>query len=323
MHEVKQPRILPYLGRFTLLHLIAYVLVGLAFIKFQGALPESGRIALDLYEPFRPIELMNIIGQILRGLAFALVLYPFYNVLFKNQRGRLILFGAMWGIALFGSVEPQPGSIEGIIYTTISFTEHLSVLVAVAVQMLLFAWLFFKWELVSQRRKVLSENEAPDSPVYAPEKIRGYVLRFLLVHLITYWVIGSIFYQVAGYADALEEMGIFEMWRPLENIHAVLIVFFGQLFRGTILALLLAPFFGSYVHKKNGWSLLFLLIFGLTTLGSPLFLTEFITFEGSFTVFLNDLIIGIPEIVTQMLVFSFIFFQWQKKRTRENEKATA
>ena len=83
-----------------------------------------------------------------------------------------------------------------------------------------------------------------------------------------------------------------------------------------MLALLLAPFFGSYVYKKSGWLLLFLLIFGLTTLGSPLFLSEFILFEGSFAEFLNDLIIGIPEIVTQMLVFSLLFFFWQRKSAR-------
>ena len=58
----------------------------------------------------------------------------------------------MWGVALFGSVEPQPGSIEGIIYTTISFTEHLYVLIAVALQMLLFVWLLFKWETLSRKR---------------------------------------------------------------------------------------------------------------------------------------------------------------------------
>jgi hypothetical protein len=320
MKAIQQPQILPYLGRFTMLHLLTYILIGFLFNIFQNTLLESGRIALDYYEPFRPIGIMTMIGQILRGLTFALVFYPFYNVLFENRRGRLILFGAMWGVALFGSVEPQPGSIEGIIYTTISFTEHLSVLIAVALQMLLFVWLFFKWELASQKSTFSDENKILNRPVSSPKKMRGYVIRFLVIHLITYWVVGSIFYQVAGYADALEEMEIFELWRPLENIQAVLLVFFGQIFRGTMLALLLAPFFGSYVYKKSGWLLLFLLIFGLTTLGSPLFLSEFILFEGSFAEFLNDLIIGIPEIVTQMLVFSLLFFFWQRKSVRKNER---
>jgi hypothetical protein len=342
MKQVNRPQILPYLGRFTLLHLIAYILIGFLFLLFQDLLPESRRVALDLYEPYRPLGLMAVGGQVLRGLAFALVFFPFYHVLFENPRGRLILFGAMWGVALFGSVEPQPGSIEGIIYTTISFTEHLYVLFAVALQMLLFGWLFFKWERLAQKKPSLTDQkspgslestegpasvESPESPegpatlgslAFLPEKIRGYTFRFLIVHLVTYWVIGSLFYQIAGYADALDEMEVFELWRPLENITAVLLVFFGQIFRGPVLALLLAPFYRSYINKKNGWLLLFLLMIGLTALGSPIFLHEFILFEGTFMEFLKDLVIGIPEIVTQMLVFSLVFFWWQRRSVRKN-----
>jgi hypothetical protein len=244
----------------------------------------------------------------------------------------------MWGVALFGSVEPQPGSIEGIIYTTIPFAEHLYALAAIALQMVLFIWLFFKWETLSRKRtgtvplssldkretmegpENLKTKDGPESlksPVYTPENLSGYTIRFMVVHLVTYWVIGSIFYQIAGYADALEEMEVFELWRPLENITAVLLVFFGQIFRGAFLGLLLAPFYGNYINKKNGWLLLFLLMFGLTALGSPLFLHEFILFEGTFMEFLKELVIGIPEIVTQMLVFSLIFFWWQRKTERK------
>ena len=365
MNNFEKPQLLPYLGRFTLLFLSTYYVIGLPFLAFQAALPESGRIALDFYETFRPFSLMAVAGQMLRGLAFALVFYPFYNILFKSSHGRLIMFGAMWGVAIFGSVEPQPGSIEGIIYTTIPFTEHLYALAAIALQMLLFVWLFIKWETLSRKRtgtvphssvgdmkepegpggfKTLQDQEGPGSvgisgnmedkgstgsatksespgsfegPAYLPEKLRGYTTRFLVVHLVTYWVVGSIFYQIAGYADALEEMEVFELWRPLENITAVLLVFFGQIFRGAFLGLLLAPFYGNYINKKNGWLLLFLLMVGLTALGSPLFLHEFILFEGTFMEFLSDLVIGIPEIVTQMLVFSLIFFWWQRKAERK------
>ncbi len=321
MQKTRRPQLLPYLGKFTLLHLLTYTIIGYLFLAFQGSLPECGRIALDLYEPFRSLGLMTIAGQILRGLAFALVFYPFYHTLFENPRGRLILFGAMWGVALFGSVEPQPGSIEGIIYTTISFSEHMYVLIAVAAQMSLFVWLFFKWEALSQKRSGPADPESQkslESPVHPLLKIRGYIVRFGIVHLVSYWIIGSLFYQIAGYAEALQEMEVFELWRDLENIPAVLLVFFGQVFRGPVLALLLAPFYGSYINKKRGWLLLFLLMFGLTALGSPIFMSEFILFEGTLVEDLKDLVIGIPEIVTQMLVFSLIFFWWQRKAARKN-----
>ncbi len=330
MNKIERPQFLTYLGRFTLLFLATYYLIGLPFLAFQSALPESGRMALDFYETFRPFGLMAFAGQLLRALAFALVFYPFYNILFETTRGRLVLFGALWGVALFGSVEPQPGSIEGIIYTTIPFAEHMYALTAIALQMLLFVWIFFKWETLSRKKTgpvprssagdiadISGNPESPESATNIPINLRGYTKRFMIVHLVTYWVIGPLFYQIAGYADALQEMDIFEMWRDLESIPVVLLVFFGQIFRGAFLGLLLAPFYGNYINRKNGWLLLFLLMFGLTALGSPLFLPEFILFEGTFMEFLKGLVIGIPEIVTQMLVFSLIFFWWQRKAERK------
>ncbi|TVR75360.1 MAG: hypothetical protein EA408_00375 [Marinilabiliales bacterium] len=76
----------------------------------------------------------------------------------------------------------------------------------------------------------------------------------------------------------------------------------------------LLPYLGRF-------TLLFLLMFGLTALGSPLFLPEFLLFEGTFNEFLKDLVIGIPVIVTQMLVFSAIFFWWQRKAAKKKRRA--
>jgi hypothetical protein len=67
MKKIERPQLLPYLGRFTLLFLATYYVIGLPFLVFQSALPESGRIALDFYETFRPIDLMAVAGQVLRA----------------------------------------------------------------------------------------------------------------------------------------------------------------------------------------------------------------------------------------------------------------
>lgn len=77
---------------------------------------------------------------VLTGQVLALVLYPFYDTIVRNDRGLPILFGALWGIALLGSVEPMPGSIEGVIYTEIPLLGHLVVLVAGAVEVFVFSW---------------------------------------------------------------------------------------------------------------------------------------------------------------------------------------
>lgn len=311
MKTVKQPNLLSYLGSFTGVYIIVYALIALLFLNFQSLLPESKSLALDLYKPFRLFHVEAIIGQLLRAIAFALVFYPFYDIIFRSKtRARIILFISMWGIALICSVEPQPGSIEGIIYTTISFVEHASVIIATGLQMLIFIFIFTNWELIKNE-----ENDSGSFLKLFPDsyKIKGYTIRFVFIHIITYWVVGSIFYEIAGYQDALESMEVFELWRPLENLSAVLLVFFGQIVRGTLIALLLYPFYQKYIKKKWGWVYLFWLLAGLTILGSPLFLTEFISFEGSFVDFFRSLIIGIPEIFSQIFVFSIAFFFWQKR----------
>lgn len=299
-----------FIARLALLHIAIYIAIAAGFILFQNSLPESNRVALDMYQPFRTLSFLTIVGQLLRGLAFGFVFYPFYHLIFNRKGGRLLLFLSMWTIGLFCSVEPQPGSIEGIIYTVITFAEHASIIIAVGIQMLLFVWLIF-W--VENRFTENNSLEIGESLSLNPNNLKGYIIRFTLVHLFTYWVVGGIFYELSGYNNALETMEIFKLWRPMESLQTVLLVFFGQIFRGSLLALLLYPFYENYIERKSGWALLYLLMIGLTILGSPLFLTEFIDFNGSIAEFIKSLAVGIPEIFSQMLVFSLLFFFWQRK----------
>ena len=103
-----------------------------------------------VYSNFRsldsPIVRVAALIQILRGAFLALVLFPFYKVIVDSKRGWLKLFGVLWGLTLIGAVAATPGSIEGLIYTKTPLIEHLIGLPEVTVQMLVFSWLFYKWE---------------------------------------------------------------------------------------------------------------------------------------------------------------------------------
>jgi hypothetical protein len=116
------------------------------FLPLQARLPESARIALDFFMPFRQLGLSTLIAQAIRAALMALVLYPFYGALVQQKQGFWLLFGALWGLALVGSLEPFPGSIEGMIYTITTLREHVMILAMGAVQVSLFCWLFLKWE---------------------------------------------------------------------------------------------------------------------------------------------------------------------------------
>jgi hypothetical protein len=237
-------------------------------------------------------------------------------------------------VALFGSVEPMPGSMEGMIYVQITLLEHLLVLTTIGLQVYLFIWLFFKWEnhanksnsridsstgsaqTSDEKLANLSADTEMQNSAWLPGNLKGYTIRFTIVHVLTYWVVGAVFYQISDYEEALASMEVFELWRSLDNPIIALLALFSQFVRGPILALLLYPFLHIYVNKNHGWFFLFSLLFGLTALGSPIFITGLLEFDVSLTEYLGNLLIGVPEIVVQMLFFSILFYQWQKRRIR-------
>lgn len=141
-------KILGYVGRFSLVHVITYIIAGLIFMKLQNyASVFTSSHQFVNYRPLdSPIVRASALFQLLRGSFFALLLYPFYNTIVNSKRGWLILFGVLWGFTLVGAVSATPGSIEGLIYTKTTLSEHLIGIPEVTIQMLAFSWLFFIWE---------------------------------------------------------------------------------------------------------------------------------------------------------------------------------
>jgi predicted PurR-regulated permease PerM len=105
-------------------------------------------------------------------------------------------------------------------------------------------------------------------------------------------------------------MEIFELYRPLESFGMVAAVFFGQIIRGAILAFLLYPFYDTYMKTGRGWLLLFGLLFGLKVLVVVIFIPTAL-------IELKELLVGIPEITAQTLIFSVLFFAWELRRSKK------
>ncbi|MFW5987335.1 MAG: hypothetical protein ACOCPU_03880 [Methanohalophilus sp.] len=275
--------------------------------------PESWKIAIDFFEPYRHPGPLVVLSQLIRGIILAIIIYPFYNAIVKGKNGLLILFATLWGLGLLTSVEPMPGSIEGMIYTQTSFIEHFFVLIAVAIQALLFCKLFIHLE-----RSV--NNTESVEVLHLKETLKwNYIKRFTLIHIITYWVIGMIFYQLQGYEEALATMDAFELYRPLESFFMVAVVFLGQIVRGIVLALLIYPFYIIFREQKHGWLLLFGTLWFITGIGSVFFTPELlesiITGEGVVEL-LRELRVGVPEITAQMLLFSWLFCNYKQIKSK-------
>jgi len=318
MNQLTEKNFWAYAGRFTLLYMLLYFTVGLLFLFLLNALPAESRVALEFFKPYN-IDITEPVTQALRGFFIALVLYPFYDLIVKGKRGFAILVCALWGVALLGNLEPRPGSIEGMIYTHTTLVEHALVLAAGLIQAMLISVLFLSWE-----RKNIGFTEKIDcrcsglfSETATSKWLRGYTLRYTLFHVVIYVLVGSLFYEISGYEEALATMEAFALWRDLESIGMVAAVFFGQIFRGVILALLLYPFYSTYMSGKFGWLKLFGLLFGLKVIPVMFDVPE------SLLVMLQEAAVGLPEIIAQTFVFALVFYAWEKRRKRKVDLAAA
>lgn len=83
--------------------------------------------------------------QVIRGLIFALVLYPFRQVFLSEPRGWLKLWGLFLGLAIFSTAGPNFGSVEGLIYTKLSLADHLRGLPELVLQTLALSVLVVAW----------------------------------------------------------------------------------------------------------------------------------------------------------------------------------
>ncbi len=131
--QTKKGFLLVLTAGFTL----SYLLISPAVNLFQGMLPEGGRIAVDFFQPFRPITLTIMMVTLLRGALIALILLPVRHLLSTR-----LLFLTLWGLTLICSLEPIPGTLEGMIYTRTTLVEHLFILTGGAVQMALVTWFY-------------------------------------------------------------------------------------------------------------------------------------------------------------------------------------
>jgi hypothetical protein len=102
-----------------------------------------------------PIDQHNVlIGPFLqpvRGLTFAVGLWPVREVLLEKKRGWLILWGLLVTIGILSTPAAAPGSVEGMLYTRLPMWYHLIGYPEIMLQTLAFSiWLVW-WERQSTK----------------------------------------------------------------------------------------------------------------------------------------------------------------------------
>lgn len=150
-----------FCGRVTLVHFLTYSLVGALFfglglnvIVYYESNPDPTMQGYQ--EIFRATDSVLVAAgplvNIIRGLLFGLVLYPFRETLITRKWGWVYLWALFLVLALFSTIGPGPGSIEGLIYTHVPLSHHLFTPWEGALQTLVFSLLLIRWEKSTSKR---------------------------------------------------------------------------------------------------------------------------------------------------------------------------
>jgi hypothetical protein len=83
--------------------------------------------------------------QVVRGLLFAGVLWPLRSLWVDEQTGAWRVWALVVGLAMVGATAAAPGSLEGIIYTRLSVSDHLLGWPEMGTQTLLFCVFVQRW----------------------------------------------------------------------------------------------------------------------------------------------------------------------------------
>jgi hypothetical protein len=136
-----------FLTRVTACHIVTYFVAGVlayTLLDYRG-LFSSAQFACYM----RPIDSRWVAAgpalQVIRGVIFAMALYPFRHVFLDAARGWLPLWGLLVGLAVLSTAGPCPGSVEGMIYTQVPALSQLRGLPEVMAQTLVFSWLLVGW----------------------------------------------------------------------------------------------------------------------------------------------------------------------------------
>lgn len=137
-HDPTLPRLVM---KTIVVHTVTYFVVGiLAFWLFDYAeLYARPDMASIMRQTSDPLVMAGPLFQPLRGLVFALAIYPVREIVFARARGWLVLWWLFVALGILSTFGAVPGSIEGLIYTVIPVPRQLLGLVEVVLQSLLLA----------------------------------------------------------------------------------------------------------------------------------------------------------------------------------------
>lgn len=160
--------------RAMVVHMLTYFMFG---ILFSNLLDYKMFFRQDVIRDYMiPMAERNVwLGPFLqpvRGLVFAIGLWPIRGILIEKKRGWLILWGLLLSIGILSTPAAAPSSIEGMVYTRVPMWYHLLGLPEIVLQTLAFSiWLIW-WERQAANSHAL---QAQQQNSMVPDVVRAFM----------------------------------------------------------------------------------------------------------------------------------------------------
>lgn len=131
----------------TVIHTVTYFVIGLlSFLFFDYSLKYADpAVASTLRQTNHPLVTAGPLFQVLRGFLFGLVFYALKDWFFPKRRGWLVVWLVMVIVGIVSPFSAAPGSIEGVVYSTLPLWFHLMSLPELIVQSFFLVFLTHYW----------------------------------------------------------------------------------------------------------------------------------------------------------------------------------
>jgi hypothetical protein len=148
-HDIESPQstLASLTAKTVVVHTVTYFIAGILAYTLGSYEKTFSEPPLSYF--MRPTSdswvMAGPLMQPIRGLIFALALYPLRSVLFAQPRGWLILWWLLVALGILSTFGPTPGSVEGLIYTIVPPLRQILILWEVLLQSLLLSVILSYW----------------------------------------------------------------------------------------------------------------------------------------------------------------------------------
>lgn len=131
----------------AIVHTLTYFLMGILAATLLNYAERFARPEMICWmrPTTEPLVMAGVLFQPLRGIIFALAFFPLRQPLFEKRNGWLLLWWLLVALGILSTFGPAPGSVEGLIYTKIPWSDQIIGWLEVVPQALLLSLGLWFW----------------------------------------------------------------------------------------------------------------------------------------------------------------------------------